>query len=467
MLHHDFELEQLIQRQELIDASMSVATDAKIHIKSHDIFPDMPLDGSVKRGLRNANGTGVMAGVTAIGDVNGYDLVDGKKVPREGRLFYRGISVEDIVEECIKEDRYGFEEVAYLLLFGHLPTNSQLKEFRLLLARWSQLPGSFTEDIIMRSPSKNIMSKLQSCILTLYAHDEDPENMSLERELFRAFRMVARTPTIVSHAYASKRHYFGNDSLYLHCPQSNLSVAENLLYTLRKDTNFTDDEAKLLDLCMIMHAEHGGGNNSSFACRVLTSSGTDFYSAISAAVGSLKGYRHGGANAKVVEMMNYLKEDLHNWNDDGEVKDALVRIMNRDLGDGSGLIYGMGHAIYTLSDPRAKVLKRFSRELAEKKGRLAEWNLIEAVERLTPGLVAEIRHSDKPICANVDLYSGFVYQLLDIPTDMYTPLFASARMPGWCAHRIEECCGKDPRIIRPAYMTVCERVPYAPIRERK
>ncbi len=460
------DLRQMLLHQELIESSLSFVSGSEDFILENDIFPSGRTDSDVMRGLRYPNGTGVIAGVTSIGDVDGYDLADGEKIPRKGQLFYRGISIEDIIQQCIKEDRFGFEETVYLLLFGQLPTASQLKDFQYLMARWSQLPGYFTEDMILRSPNKNIMNKLASCILALHSHDGEAENMTLENELFKSFRMVARTPTIVAHSYAAKCHYFDKDSLYLHRPRTDMSVAQNFLYSLRKDTQFDDDEAKLLDLCMILHAEHGGGNNSTFACRVLTSSGTDFYSSIAAAVGALKGFRHGGANIKVVEMMKYLKRAVRNWKDDSQVKDQLVRILRRQLGDGTGLIYGMGHAVYTLSDPRAEILKQFSRHLAEKKGMVDELDLIESVERLAPQVFQEIRGSDKPICANVDLYSGFVYSLLGIPTDLYTAIFASARMPGWCAHRIEECCAEDPRIIRPAYKTVCKRVPYVPLSER-
>ncbi len=460
------DLRQMLLHQELIESSLSFVNGSEDFILENDIFPSGRTDSDVMRGLRYPNGTGVIAGVTSIGDVDGYDLVDGEKVPREGRLFYRGISVEDLIQSCISEDRFGFEETVYLLLFGQLPTASQLKDFQYLMARWSQLPGYFTEDMILRSPNKNIMNKLASCILALHSHDGEAENMTLENELFKSFRMVARTPTIVAHAYAAKCHYFDKDSLYLHRPRTDMSVAQNFLYSLRKDTKFDDDEAKLLDLCMILHAELGGGNKSTFACRVLTSAGTDFYSAIAAAVGALKGFRHGGANIKVMEMMKYLKRAVKNWKDDGQVKDQLARILRRQLGDGTGLIYGMGHAVYTLSDPRAVILKRFSRHLAEKKGMVDELDLLESVERLAPQVFQEERGSDKPICANVDLYSGFVYSLLGIPTDLYTAIFASARMPGWCAHRIEECCAEDPRIIRPAYKTVCKRVPYVPLTER-
>lgn len=460
------DLRRMLLHQELIESSLSFVSGSEDFCRENGIFPSSRTDADVMRGLRYPNGTGVIAGVTSIGDVDGYDLVDGEKLPREGRLFYRGISIEDLIQSCIKENRFGFEETVYLLLFGQLPTASQLKDFQYLMARWSQLPSYFSEDMILRSPNKNIMNKLASCILALHSHDGEAENRELENELFKSFRMVARTPTIVAHSYAAKCHYFDKDSLYLHRPRTDMSVAQNFLYSLRKDTQFDDDEAKLLDLCMILHAEHGGGNNSTFACRVLTSSGTDFYSSIAAAVGALKGFRHGGANVKVVEMMKYLKRAVRDWKDDGQVKDQLVRILRRDLGDGTGLIYGMGHAVYTLSDPRAKILKQFSRHLAEKKGMVEELDLIESVERLAPQVFQEVRHSDKPICANVDLYSGFVYTLLGIPADLYTAIFASARMPGWCAHRIEECCADDPRIIRPAYKTVCKRVPYVPLTER-
>ena len=460
------DLHRMLRHQELIESSLSFVSGSEDFIRDNDIFPSGRTETDVMRGLRYPNGTGVVAGVTSIGDVDGYDLKDGKKIPRKGRLFYRGVSIEDLIQSCIREDRFGFEETVYLLLFGQLPTLSQLEDFQVLMARWSQLPGYFSEDMILRSPNKNIMNKLASCILALHSHDGEAENRSLENELFKSFRMVARTPTIVAHSYAAKRHYFDKDSLYLHRPRTDLSVAQNFLYTLRKDSKFDDDEAKLLDLCMILHAEHGGGNNSTFACRVLTATGTDFYSSIAAAVGSLKGFRHGGANIKVVEMMQYLRNAVRDWKDDGQVKDQLVRILNRELGDGTGLIYGMGHAVYTLSDPRAEILKQFSRHLAEKRGMVDQLDFIESVERLAPQVFQEVRGIDKPICANVDLYSGFVYRLLGIPTDLYTAIFASARMAGWCAHRMEECCSDDPRIIRPAYKTICKRGAYVPLADR-
>ena len=449
------DLHRMLRHQELIESSLSFVSGSEDFIRENDIFPSGRTESDVMRGLRYPNGTGVVAGVTSIGDVDGYDLKDGKKIPRKGRLFYRGVSIEDLIQSCIREDRFGFEETVYLLLFGQLPTASQLEDFQVLMARWSQLPGYFSEDMILRSPNKNIMNKLASCILALHSHDGEAENRSLENELFKSFRMVARTPTIVAHSYAAKRHYFDKDSLYLHRPRTDLSVAQNFLYTLRKDSKFDDDEAKLLDLCMILHAEHGGGNNSTFACRVLTSTGTDFYSSIAAAVGSLKGFRHGGANIKVVEMMQYLRNAVGNWKDDGQVKDQLVRILRRELGYGTGLIYGMGHAVYSISDPRAKTMASFVEGLSKEKGRTAEYKLYEKVERLAVEAITKDRKIYKGVSANVDFYSGFIYSMLDLPMELYTPIFAISRIAGWSAHRIEELVGSG-KIIRPSYKAVQE-----------
>ena len=462
----DMDIHALLEMKELISSSNEFLMRLHAAEQVKAMIPSAGTDPAVCRGLRYANGTGVVAGVTAIGDVDGYDLIDGKKIPREGRLFYRGISIEDLLDSCVQEDRFGFEEVVYLLIFGSLPNAAELTEFRNLMSGWSRLPANFTEDVILRATDRNIMNKLESCILALHSQDGEADNGSLENELFQSFRMIARMPTIVAHSYAAKRHYFDGESLYLHIPQIGMGMAENFLYMLRADSHFTDDEAKLLDLCMMLHAEHGGGNNSTFACRVLTSSGSDFYSSLSAAVGSLKGFRHGGANMKVVEMMEVIKSKVHCWTDDGEVRDCLAQILHKEAGDGSGLIYGMGHAVYTLSDPRARILKKFSRSLAEKRGREKELDLIESVERLAPEVFAEVTGSTKPICANVDLYSGFVYQLLEIPEELYTAIFAMSRMPGWCAHRMEECFGKDERIMRPAYKTICEHREYVPLQDR-
>ncbi len=462
----ELEIESMQDELKLNETSIRFSRELADRYRREKILPSYQTDTSVMRGLRYANGTGVIAGVTGIGDVSGYDMQNGVKVPREGQLFYRGISIEDIIGRCKTENRFGFEETVYLLLFGDLPTREELNQFKHLLAEWGKLPHNFREDVILKFPDRNIMTKLGSCIMALHSYDGLAEDLSLEQELYKAFRMVARTPIIIASSYAAKRHYFENDSLILHEPRKDFSVAENFLYTLRRDNRFTDEEAKLLDLCLILHAEHGGGNNSTFTCRVLTSSGTDFYSAIAGAVGSLKGFRHGGANIKVSQMMDTIKHEVKNWKDMGQVKDCLSRIMDGEVGDGSGLIYGMGHAVYTKSDPRAVILKRFSRSLAEQKGMDKELDLIEMVEKAAPEVFFEKRGSRKQICANVDLYSGFVYRMLGIPTDIFTPIFAAARMPGWCAHRVEECCSKDARIIRPAYKSVAEHKQYVNIEDR-
>ncbi|MCD7929848.1 MAG: citrate/2-methylcitrate synthase [Clostridiales bacterium] len=435
--------------------------------KNNRIDPTYYQKWDVKRGLRNADGTGVMAGVTRVGNVLGYYMQDGEKIPAEGQLLYRGYNINSLIQDFTQAGRFGFEETAYLLLFGALPTQEQLEQFKGLLTQYNTLPRMFTEDMILKAPSRDVMNKLARSVLALYSYAPAPEDRSLSNELLQAIQLIARCPTIVAHAYAVKRHYFENDSLYLHRPQPNLSVAENFLYALRKDKRYTEDEARLLDLCLVLHMEHGGGNNSAFACRVLSSSGTDIYSAIAAAIGSLKGPRHGGANMKVVEMFQAIEAGVKDWTDDEEVSAFLTRILRREEGDRSGLIYGMGHAIYTLSDPRAVTLKKFAKKLAVKKGMEEQFNLLEAVERLTPAVFARERGLDKPLCANVDLYSGLVYQMMDIPTDLFTPLFAIARMVGWCAHRVEEVYNPGNRIIRPAYKSVIAPREYVPIDRRE
>ena len=434
--------------------------------KHNSIDPAYYENIDVKRGLRNADGTGVMAGITQIGNVQGYYMQDGEKVPMEGRLIYRGINVEDLIHGFVSEGRFGFEETAYLLLFGALPTRDQLVTFDQVLAEYRPLPPGFTEDMIIKAPSPDVMNKLGRSVLALYSYDPRPEDTSLEHELLQALTLVARCPTIIAHAFAVKRHYYDEESLYLHRPQEGLSMAENFLYSVRHDNKFTEQEARLLDLCLVLHAEHGGGNNSAFACRVLSSSGTDIYSAISAAVGSLKGPRHGGANKKVMEMFHYIRKNVKDWKDDGEVGSYLDKLLHRRAGDRSGLIYGMGHAIYSLSDPRARLLKQFARGLAEEKGMLDEFELVESVERLSPPLINKAKGEYKPVCANVDLYSGFVYKMLDIPEELYTPLFAMARMVGWCAHRLEEVYNPGNKIIRPAYKAVAPVHPFVPLEER-
>ena len=420
----------------------------------------------VKRGLRNADGTGVMAGITQIGNVQGYYIQDGDRVPMEGRLIYRGINVEDLIHGFTSEGRFGFEETAYLLLFGALPTRQQLSDFNAVLSQLRPLPPNFTEDMILKAPGRDIMNRLGRCILALYCYDEAPEDHRLENELRQALQLVARCPMIVAHSYAAKRHYFDNDSLYLHRPQEGLSFAENFLYAIRHDNRFTEQEAKVLDLCMVLHAEHGGGNNSAFSCRVLSSSGTDIYAAVSAAVGSLKGPRHGGANKKVMEMFRAIQAGVADWTDDGQVKDFLVKLLKKEAGDRSGLIDAAAPEIYTLSDPRAKLLKQFARGLAEETGMAREFALLESVERLSPEVINGFRGGNKPLCANVDLYSGLVYKMLGIPEELYTPLFAMARMVGWCAHRLEEVYNPGNKIIRPAYKAVAPMQPFVPLDQR-
>lgn len=438
------------------DYSKTNFIDSKIYEKS-----------DIKRGLRNKDGTGVMAGVTQIGNVHGYYIQDGERAPMEGKLIYRGINVEDLIRGFACEGRFGFEETAYLLLLGKLPNREQLDGFNAAMDEFRPLPHMFSEDMIIKNPSRDIMNKLARSILTLYSYDEDPETRTLENELRLAMQLIARTPMIISHAYAAKRCYFDKGSLFLHRAMPGKGAAENILAATREDQHYTDEEAKLLDLCLTLHAEHGGGNNSTFTCRVISSSYTDIYSAIAAAVGSLKGPRHGGANIRCKQMIDVIGEEVKDYKDDDEIKHVLARILNKELFDHSGLIYGMGHAIYTLSDPRAKVLKRFARHLAETKGMDDQLDLIESVERLTPEVFAAVKGSDKPMCANVDLYSGFVYNMLNIPEDLYTPLFATARMLGWCAHRIEEIYCNPGKIIRPAYKAIVPVKPFVPLNDRQ
>jgi len=419
----------------------------------------------VKRGLRNRDGSGVMAGLTKVCAVEGYYIDDGERKPVEGHLTYRGIDINDLVDGCIKENRFGYEEVVWLLLFGHLPTRSQLEDFNKLLSDSRELPEDFIEDMIMKAPSPNIMNKLERSVLSLYSYDSNPDDISIENVLRQSVQLVAQLPTIMTYAYQVKRRYYLKKSMYLHPIKPGLSTAETILYNTLSNRQFTDEEAKLLDLCLMIHAEHGGGNNSAFATRVLTSSGTDTYAAISAGIGSLKGPRHGGANLKVAEMMNFLKADVTDITDEGQVADFLKKIINREAGDKSGLVYGMGHAVYTLSDPRQVILKREALKLAEEKGFGDEFKALDLIEKLTPEIFASEKHNNKKICANVDLYSGLIYQMLGIPEDLYTPLFAIARVAGWSAHRIEELISGN-RVIRPAYKNMAVPKEYAPIDER-
>jgi len=417
---------------------------------------------NVKRGLRNPDGTGVMAGITKIGNAHGYIINEGDKISIDGELYYRGYNVADLIRGYTEEGRYGFEETAYLLFFGDLPTQKQLSDFDTLLDSYRFLPPRFTDDVIMRAPTPSLMNKIATSVMALYAYDENPDETSLENMLRQSMQLLARLPIIAAQTYAFNRSYFYGDSLNIHNPQNNMSTAQNFLRIMRPDCSFTEEEAKLLDLCLVLHAEHGGGNNSAFTCRVVSSSGTDSYAAIAAAINSLKGPKHGGANIKVCEMFESIKNGVHNWEDDDEVTSFLEKLIRGEEGDHSGLIYGMGHAIYTLSDPRAVMLKKYAKNLAKDTEFEREFALLEAVERLSPAVYSRFKKLDKNICANVDLYSGLVYRMLGIPEELYTPLFAIARIAGWCAHRIEEVItGK--KIIRPAYKAIAKPREYAPL----
>jgi len=419
----------------------------------------------VKRGLRNNDGTGVLVGLTQIGEVHGYIMDEGQKIPVEGRLRYRGINVEDIVNGCRADGRFGFEEVCFLLLFGKLPNKEELDTFQHILGESRILPDGFVEDVILKGPSSNIMNKLARCILACYSYEDNPDDLSINSVLCRCIDLIARVPAFVAYSYMAKCHYWDNKSLYIHNPREEQSTAECFLHMVRPDSQFTRMEAEILDLALILHAEHGGGNNSTFVTRVATSTGTDTYSAIAAGVGSLKGPKHGGANAKVMEMIADLKANVSNWENEQAVRDYLVKILNKEAFDHSGLIYGMGHAIYTLSDPRAVLLKKKAEELAKIKHMENEFALYDTIEKVTPELFAELKGNGKGLCANVDFYSGFVYKMLGIPADLYTPLFAIARVPGWCAHSMEELITGG-RIIRPAYRTLIQIKDYKPLNER-
>lgn len=434
-------------------------------MKYNKISPELYEKYQVKRGLRNSDGTGVLAGITNICNVHGYILNEGEREPMEGELIYRGYSINDIVSNTTEKKRFGFEETAYLLLFGQLPTKDQLEDFTSLLSEYRELPAGFSEDMIFKAPSKNIMNKMARSVLALYSYEENPEDQTLDKELNRAVSIIARLPSAMVDAYQIKRRVFDHESLYMHPLNPNECTAESILSTLRPDRVYTEDEARLLDLMLILHAEHGGGNNSTFTCRTLTSSGTDAYSAYSGAIGSLKGHRHGGANFKVIAQLEELKENIEHWDSDDEVADYLRKIINKEKGDGTGLIYGMGHAVYTLSDPRAVILKKNAMQLAKGTEFEDEFTLLDAVERLTPLVFAEVKGSSKVMCANVDLYSGLVYRMLKIPVELNTPLFAVSRIVGWSAHRIEELLTGN-RIIRPAYKAINKKRAYIPLDER-
>jgi citrate synthase len=438
----------------------------RISIGSSSIDPKLYPKYNVKRGLRNTNGTGVLVGLTSIGDVHGYIIDEGEKIPVEGRLRYRGIELEEIVRGFQAEKRHGYNEAAYLLLFGCLPTRDQLTRFSEMLDTCRDLPEGFTENMILKSPSADIMNKLARAVLASYSYDSNPDDISIKNVLRQCIELIARFPTMAAYGYQAKRHYHDGKSLFIHKPQFGLSTAENFLYMVRPDSVYTPLEAEILDLALVLHAEHGGGNNSAFALHVVTSSDTDTYSAIAAAVGALKGPKHGGANIRVVEMFDAIKEGVKDWKDDGEVSAYLAKILRKETFDRKGLIYGIGHAVYTLSDPRAVILRGKSEELAREKLRVEEYNLYRTVERCAPKVITNFKKQVRPLTANVDFYSGFVYSMLNIPRELYTPIFAISRIAGWSAHRIEEITSGG-KIIRPAYKSVVEKASYVPLNKRK
>ena len=434
-------------------------------VNNGDIEKELYQQYNVYIGLRDINGKGVLTGLTDISEIRQNKIVDGKAVPTDGKLFYRGINVEDIINGCIADDRYGFEEITYLLLFGKLPTADQLSDFMKLLSDSRVLPKHFVRDVILKAPGKDLMNSLAKAVLTLASYDHDVMNLEIDNVLRQCLKLISLFPLLTVYSYEAYSHYTKGESLIIHNPHPSEPTAEMLLRTLRPDCKFTPLEAKVLDLSLILHAEHGGGNNSTFTTCVVTSSGTDTYSAIAAALCSLKGPKHGGANLRVMGMMKEIKKNVKDWKDDEEIAAYLERIVNKDAYDKSGLIYGIGHAVYSISDPRARVFKGFVEQLAEEKGKQKEYGLYSRIERLAPQVIAKYRRIYKGVSANVDFYSGFVYNMLGLPKELYTPIFATARISGWSAHRIEELMNVK-KIIRPAYMSVCEETDYTPMSER-
>lgn len=434
-------------------------------IGNSTIDPELYGKYDVKRGLRDINGKGVLAGLTDISEVRSYTVVDNEMVPCEGKLFYRGVDIEKIVSGFIRDKRFGFEETAYLLLFGELPTQKELDDFCTLLANYRTLPTSFVRDIIMKAPSADMMNTLARSVLTLYSYDENANDISLPNVLRQSLQLIALFPLLAVYGYQAYVHYHDGQSLFIHQPVPELSTAENILHILRADCKYTELEAKILDIALVLHAEHGGGNNSTFTTRVVTSSGTDTYSAIAGALGSLKGPKHGGANIKVVQMFEDIKKNISDWTDEKQIEQYLVDILDKKAFDGAGLIYGMGHAVYSISDPRANTFKYFVESLAKEKGREDEYRLYATVEKIAMDVIGKKRKIYKGVSANVDFYSGFVYSMLNLPLELYTPIFAIARIVGWSAHRMEELVNAG-KIIRPAYKNVAPHKEYVPLKDR-
>lgn len=437
-----------------------------ISCKNNNIVSDMYIANNVKRGLRDENGNGVITGLTEISDVvSKKKLTDGSIVPCDGELYYRGVNIKEFTADFLKDDRFGFEEAVYLLLFSELPNKKELEDFKKLIAYCRSLPPSFVRDMILKAPSKNMMNSLSRSVLALYSYDDNPDDLSIENILRQCLQLISMFPLLAVYGYHGYRHYHLGKNLYIRKPIAELSTSENILNMLRKDGKFSHLEAKVLDLALVLHAEHGGGNNSSFTTHVVTSSGTDTYSAIAAALGSLKGPRHGGANIKVVQMFDDMKNNI-NVKDKGQIKDYLAKLLDKQAFDKSGLVYGIGHAVYSVSDPRADILKKCAKELSAEKGYDDEFELYTTVADLAPEIIAEKRKIYKGVSANVDFYSGMVYRMLDLPTELFTPIFAVSRIAGWSAHRIEEIQNTG-KIIRPAYINVKEKVEYKPLNIRE
>ena len=434
-------------------------------MKSGKIDVDLYAEYDVKRGLRDSSGKGVLTGLTEISDVVSFGYIDGEKVPIDGELYYQGVNVEDLVRGEANR-RFAFEETTYLLLFGKLPTKAQLREFIDILGIYRELPDTFVRDVIMKAPSSNMMNTLQKCVLTMYSYDPKPEDISVGNVLRQSLQLIAQFPLYSVYGYHAYRHYHLDKSLIIRNPKPELSTAENILRLLRRDGQYTELEAKVLDVALVLHAEHGGGNNSTFTTHVVSSTGTDTYSAVAASLGSLKGPKHGGANLKVQEMFADIKDHVSNWRDETQIQTYLEKILRKEVFDHAGLIYGMGHAVYTESDPRAVILKEYARRLSEEKGMEEEFELYERVERFAGECLMAGRRLLKPVCANVDFYSGFVYSMLDLPDELFTPIFAMSRISGWSAHRIEELVNAG-KIIRPAYKYVGHHVPYVDLNDRE
>ncbi len=447
------------------DITPAVRELATTCLENSRIDPSLYERFQVNRGLRDLNGRGVLTGLTEISEIQSSKEVDGKTVACEGKLYYRGIDIEDIVNGFVSDNHAGFEEITYLLLCGHLPNREQLDAFQQTLANYRTLPTNFVRDIILKAPSADMMNTLARSVLTLYAYDDNANDISIDNVMRQCLQLIALFPLLSVYAYQAYNHYQLGQSLVIHHPQPHLSTAENILHLLRPDSKYTALEARILDIALVLHAEHGGGNNSTFTTHVVSSSGTDTYSVVAASLGSLKGPKHGGANIKVVQMFEDMKQAVKNWEDEDEVAAYLRALLHKEAFDKAGLIYGMGHAVYSLSDPRASIFSRYVEKLSEEKGMMKEYALYATVERLAPKIIAEERRMYKGVSANIDFYSGFVYRMLGLPPELYTPLFAIARIAGWSAHRIEELINAG-KIIRPAYRNVCERHAYIPMESR-